>query len=191
MSPHWGVGSDSMGENEKMLLVTLVVKSFWRGHRPLCSPSQWEQILSKRRLAKRRKSFIPICRYLKVFADTTVVVIITRHSILCQYHWRFLWCHPWLSQPLSLRQLPGFPAKLSSLFRSLGGAGEGRAGVWQPAPGSVHTLFYALSHSYTSQILSCVSGKGAVTGAGCQYLMREWFRQRIWCLVEAMMLKDV
>lgn len=62
-----------------------------------------------------------------------------------------------LSQSLSLRQLPGFPAKLSSLFGRLGGGGESKVGVWQPAPGSVHTPFYALSHSYTSQILSlCV-----------------------------------
>lgn len=37
----------------------------------------------------------------------------------------------------------------------------------------------------------CVSGKGAVMGAGCQYLTREWFRERIGWLVEAKMLKDV
>lgn len=68
--------------------------------------------------------------------------------------------------------LTSFPAKLSLLFRSWGEGRESRAGVGQPAPGIVHILFKALSHSCTSQILSCVLGEGAVTGAGWQYLAR-------------------
>lgn len=152
-------------------------ESFWREQKLLSNSSKWAEILSNRRLVKRRKSCIAICRYpnpsaLNVFfffSNTAIVALSWDIVFLCQHHRRFQWCHPLLSQSLSLRHLP---ASQPNLAYSSGEGRESRAGVGQPAPGIVHILFKALSHSCTSQILSCVLGEGAVTGAGWPYLAR-------------------
>lgn len=110
------------------------------------------------------KSPTTICRYPNHFAlaaFVSITIVLSQDSPnLCQWHWRFLQCHPCHSHYHWGR----FPAKLSS---GVWGKVGTRAGVWQPALG----IIYTLSQGCTSQVL-CVAGKAAVTGAGCQCLTR-------------------
>lgn len=172
-------------------------ESFWREQKLLSNSSKWAEILSNRRLVKRRKSCIAICRYpnpsaLNVFFFFKYCnsCIIMRHSILCQHHRRFQWCHPLLSQSLSLRHSPASQPNLAYSSGVREKAGRAELVLDSLHPG---LYIYCLRPYHTAvpakYFLVCWEKVQWQELAGS--IWREWVRKRIRYLVEAAMLEDV